>query len=354
MPVSNPFSRAVLLAALLAASTQATSALAAPIAVSPVARLAVQPASGGVRGVVSGGYLFTSNPFNVFDVRDPLAPALVTSLAGVGGTDVALYGNWLYQVGTTVNVLDVRDPRAPVAVNVGAIPAGFANKVAISGSLLYVASGQAFYGVPAELRVYSLVDPTAPALVGTLALPASPTDLAISGATAYLADQTGGLRVVDVSVPSAPREVASLAVGNARGVAVSGNYAYVTVHEDYCDEEYCGPLPGSLVVVDVTGAACPRVVGSVPTRKAAEDIVVVGRYAYVVEQSIEMNGTRQDYLVADVTVPTSPVLAQYSTAVYFGRGLAVAGASVFVPTANNLFVFRTVEAAPPPFVCPVP
>jgi hypothetical protein len=338
----------------VAAALVAQPAEAAPTGVSAAARLPIPPQSGGVRAALSGGYAFTSSPFVVYDVRNPLAPTVVTSIHPVGGNDVAVYGNYLYQVGIDVNVVDVSDPRAPVVINTGTIPAGSATKIAISGSFLFVASANVMGYTANELRIYSLVNPAAPALVATLPLPYAPSDVAVSGSTAYLADGTGGLRIVDISVPSAPHEIAALAVGNARGVAVSGTYAYVTTHDDYCDEEYCGPVPGQLVVVDVTGAACPRIVGTVATPKAAEDIVVAGRYAYMVERSVDMNGTYQQYLAADVSVPTSPQLVQFSNEIYFAQGLTVSGGYVFVPTRNNLFVYRTVEAPPPAFVCPGP
>ncbi len=54
-------------------------------------------------------------------------------------------------------------------------------------------------------------------------------DVAVSGGYAYVADgSSAGLRVIDVSVPSAPVEVGFVDTpGIAGGVAVSGDYAYV-------------------------------------------------------------------------------------------------------------------------------
>ncbi len=50
----------------------------------------------------------------------------------------------------------------------------------------------------------------------------------MAGTYAYVADDTAGLRVVDVSNPAAPFEVGFYDTpGSAQGVAVAGAYAYV-------------------------------------------------------------------------------------------------------------------------------
>ncbi len=52
--------------------------------------------------------------------------------------------------------------------------------------------------------------------------------MAVTGNYAYVADGLSGLRIIDVSVPSAPAEVGFYDTsGTAFGVAVAGNYAYV-------------------------------------------------------------------------------------------------------------------------------
>jgi hypothetical protein len=53
--------------------------------------------------------------------------------------------------------------------------------------------------------------------------------VAVAGGYACVADGGAGLRVVDVSDPSNPKEVGSYETpGYATGMAVAGDYAYVT------------------------------------------------------------------------------------------------------------------------------
>ena len=65
-------------------------------------------------------------------------------------------------------------------------------------------------------------------LLGQVALPGVANGVAVSGNYAYVADDLYGLRIIDISDPSAPVETGFYDTpGFAQGVAVSGNYAYV-------------------------------------------------------------------------------------------------------------------------------
>ena len=54
-----------------------------------------------------------------------------------------------------------------------------------------------------------------------------PIGVAVIGNYAYVADCTGGLKIIDISSKTNPTLVGSIATSNAYGVAVAGNYAYV-------------------------------------------------------------------------------------------------------------------------------
>ncbi|MDP1935908.1 MAG: Ig-like domain-containing protein [Hylemonella sp.] len=111
---------------------------------------------------------------------------------------------------------------SPGALSFVAIP-GYANGVAVSGDYAFVASGST------GLQVVSLsADRRTPTVVASLNVGASSNDITLAGNIAYLAT-AGGLKVVDVSLPTAPRLLGTFAgVGNALGVKVRGTTAYVT------------------------------------------------------------------------------------------------------------------------------
>jgi hypothetical protein len=96
----------------------------------------------------------------------------------------------------------------------------------IGGATLAVAvqGRYAYVGVGPRLVVVDVGDPARPVEVGrTGVLPGVVRDVAVSGSYAYVADGDAGLRVIDVSNPSSPREVGAYDTpGDAWGVAVSG------------------------------------------------------------------------------------------------------------------------------------
>jgi hypothetical protein len=78
------------------------------------------------------------------------------------------------------------------------------------------------------LRVIDVSDPAHPTEVGFYDTPGYARGVAVSGPYAYVADGGSGLRVIDVSDPAHPTEVGFYDTpGYAYGVAVSGPYAYV-------------------------------------------------------------------------------------------------------------------------------
>jgi hypothetical protein len=89
--------------------------------------------------------------------------------------------------------------------------------------------GYLYYGSGSVLEVAELSSPGDPQPVGESApLPGGVFGVAVAGDYAYLANGSGGLRVIDVSDPSAPVEVGFLeTTGVFWGIAVSGSYAYV-------------------------------------------------------------------------------------------------------------------------------
>ncbi|MFO7918974.1 MAG: PQQ-binding-like beta-propeller repeat protein [Anaerolineae bacterium] len=133
--------------------------------------------------------------------------------------------------------------------------------VALSGDHAYVAAGDG------GLRVVDVADPSHPSEVGSCDPPGNAYGVAVSGNCAYVAD--GNLRVIDVSDPSDPSEVGSCdTLGSAYAVAVSGDHAYVADYD------------GGLWVVDVSDSTEPSKVGFYATSYAV-DVTLSGGHVYV-------------------------------------------------------------------------
>ena len=145
-----------------------------------------------------------------------------------------------------------------------------------------------YVGIGPGLVVFDST-PNNPTVIGqTAPLPDLITDLAIAGRYAYVADGDSGLRIVDITDPTAPNEVSAYDTpGFASGVAVAGRYAYIA------------DGGSGLRIVDIVNPAAPHEVGAYDTPGYAASVMVAGRYAYVADG---VSGLR----VVDVAVPTVP------------------------------------------------
>ncbi len=178
---------------------------------------------------------------------------------------------------------------------------------------VYAAAGTA------GLRVIDVTNPTAPKEVGTAGALAATVALAVTGDYAYAAEGGSGMLVIDVSDPTSPLRVGTF-TGGADGVAVEGDYAYVVD-------------PTGLRVVDVSDRTVPTEVGFL--RGGASAVAAAGDYAYVAA----LFGLQ----VIDVSDPTSPSLA----GMLVGRAVDVAVAGNRAYLADRLQGLRVVDVSDP-------
>jgi len=139
------------------------------------------------------------------------------------------------------------DTCAPIALyNIGSYDTtGSTRGVAVSGTVAYVADGD--YG----LRIFDISTPSAPVLLGSYDTPDYAYGVTVGGSLAYVADGSSGLQIIDVSNPSAPTLVGTYDTpGSARGLVVVGSLVYL--------------VDGSagLQIIDVSTPSTPTLVGT--------------------------------------------------------------------------------------------
>lgn len=110
--------------------------------------------------------------------------------------------------------------------------------------------------------------------VGACDTPGFSWSVTLSGSFAYIADDTCGLRVINISDPASPYEVGSYPTPGdcADAVAVSGSYAYLG-HWD----------SGKMRVINISDPALPYEVADCATPGRVQGISIVGAYAYVAD-----------------------------------------------------------------------
>ena len=165
----------------------------------------------------------------------------------------------------------------------------------------------------AGLRVIDVSVPSAPVEVGfRRLLRAVPTAWRSAGSYAYVADRGSGLRVISIANPSAPeRGRLRRHPGQRRDVAVAGSYAYVA------DGAY------GLRVISVANPSAPVEVGSVDTPGWAYGVAVAGSYAYVADFDFGLR-------VISIANPAMPSEVGFVDTSGYAEDVAVAGSLAFV------------------------
>ncbi len=310
---------------------------------------------------VSGGFAYVIGDYGgglrVIDVSAPSAPRVVGSMERSGDGMIAVSGDHAYfTLRSTLWVADVSEPSAPRYVD--SVRLDVANAIAVSGEYLFVADGGSGLvvvdvGTPSEsrvvgavgtpgraegvalaaghayvvdheygLRVIRMTTPSEPEEVGFVESIAAgnSTRVAVSNGYAYVARYLAGLSVMNVRVPSAPTEVGTLrSVAFASGVAVSGDYAYVTV-QDLRDPSLG---PSGLRVIDLSTPSAPVEVGRWEGGREPNDVAVSGGYAYVADS---IGGL----WVIDVRVPSAPTEVGFIDTSDWAWDVAVADGFAYV------------------------
>jgi len=216
--------------------------------------------------------LVVSGVLALIDNRVGADAPQIEPLGQFGGASyaIAVQGQVVYAgVGLRLVALDVSDPTRLVALGqTGCFP-GMVRGAALSGGYAYVAASEG------GLRVVDITNPSAPAEVGRCATPASAWNVAVSGDYAYVAARGAGVRVINIADPAAPHEVgAYTAPSDAYDVAALGDNIYVAGY-------------GNLYIANVSYPSEPQetaVINPSPTNQRVYSLAIladgIATYAY--------------------------------------------------------------------------
>lgn len=249
---------------------------------------------------VSGSFLYGSGSrLRAIDVTDPAHPSWVDGecAATPGGIRAVVISNgtaFAAEDEGGLAVFDVRPPGTCALITLKETLAQTSRKVAIAGDHAYLVEDW-----PHGLRVLDVREPGRPLLNGVSPLPGSARDVAVSGPTAYVLDGTWRvLRVFDVSDPSSPLEVGSLEVGGD-SIHVAEPFAYVSW------PQADGHSLGDMCVIDVSSPAAPVVLGCLEGGGALRGMAVSGEYAYLAMD--HPDDEKVGLHVIDLSEPSAPV-----------------------------------------------
>jgi len=229
----------------------------------------------------------------------------------IGGESyaVAVQGDYAYLgVGPRLVVLDISNPANPTLAGQTEVLPDIVWGVAVAGNYAYVADDEG------GLRIINVSDPAAPSEAGFYDTPGDARGVAVAGNYAYIADHYKGLRIINVTDPAAPSEAGFYDTSwYAKGVAVAGNYAYVAA------------VGAGLRIINISDPAAPSEVGFYYTPGEALGVAVTGNYAYV---AVKYVGSLR---IINVSNPAAPTEAGfYGTPAGLAYGVAVAGNYAYV------------------------
>ena len=286
---------------------------------------------------VSGNYLYVADyrdGLSIYDITSITNPILVgntTTNYGGYARRVVVSGNYAYVANDVdgLRIYDISSPTNPVCVghmndlyNADGSPAfngADAWDIVISGNYAYLANGGD------GLRIYDISNPTAPAHAGHKNFNNNgqyACGIAISGSFAFLADYAG-LSTYVILDPANPQYVGTtncnLNGGYAFSVTISGHYAYVANEGD------------GMRIFDLSNPLMPVDVGHINNggtsngTVAASYVAVSGKYAYLANNT---DGVR----VYDVSDPANPVNVAVATNVFgaYSKHVAISGNYAFV------------------------
>lgn len=294
----------------------------------PLARVASVPVPGPVTALAAGDGLLVAavgSSVHVIDVSRPGSPEVVgRSDFDQPALGVVLDGRSAYVANSHDGLrrLDLSNPAAPALT--GTAPTrGQGVGVAASGRHLFVTDNSVGFDV---------VDAAGdPARVGEYLADGFPRGIAAAGSRVFVADQPAGLIVVDASDPAAPRAVGRLSLGRDPVVQVFAPH----------DRSTGGAPPavvcivsgrGGLQVVDVSDPAAPRVTAAVPAAGRPAGAALWGRTLYVAGAGV--------LEAFDLTDPARPIRAASSDVGGPIGPVAVDATHVFVATQEAVDVYR--------------
>jgi hypothetical protein len=204
---------------------------------------------------VQGEYAYAAIPFGdqlyIINISDPTSPQLISQVNNVKAEWVVVEGNYAYVAGSMhgsdeVTVIDISDPTQPTEVVTCTITGDAADINYVDG-FVYVTTNTHLLVVEVDLPQLNVV--------GQCNLTNLGHGVRVAGDYAYVAQDTHGLGIFDVSDPTDPVHVSTSVVDSwGYGVDVVDNTVYLASRNEFITYDVGNPgLPDVLSVVQSFG-----------------------------------------------------------------------------------------------------
>jgi len=291
--------------------------------------------------VADSRYATSSTGLQIFDISDPFSPVLAGSYTTNQGdfTDIVIDGNYAYIAASSLGLLvfDISDPLNPALAGSCDERDGLARAVAVQGDYAYITNYESLGGGENELLIIDILDPENPSLEDIINLEnlygASARGIDVSGEYAYLATYDDKhLRIVgiDPEKPSFKQLVGSWATDSgqyAYNVKVKGIYAYLAQSNE------------GLKIINITDPSDMSVVAVCDTNGRAYWIFLQDDIAYIADGGGGL-------AAIDISNPVSPAVLYTVDTPGSAYGVAVADGYAFIAGYNT--GLHIIDITPPP------
>ncbi len=266
----------------------------------------------------------------IVDVTDAAAP-VQKGFFEISGKCVAVQvaGKFAYVADESngLKIIDVSDPASPTES--GMVKLAGIKSITVSGDLVYASNGD-------DVFILDVSNPSSAGFKGMMQTPGQALSVAVSGSYAYVADGYKGLRIMDVSDPSSPKEVGFIQPTDCVGVAVNGSLLYYLSKWSY------------VRIIDVSDLKTPKELGDYYSgeNRYYRDIVFAGNVLYTLSfHSPDDYNERMDFVMDIFETNQSDELSLVGSKSLPGPTLAgvVEGSHAYVTTMDSRFYILDVE-----------
>ncbi|MEL7251478.1 MAG: tail fiber domain-containing protein [Bacteroidota bacterium] len=252
--------------------------------------------------------------------------------------DIKAAGHYLYIIehnSDKISVYDISDPINPTLASSLSLPSSAKlYSLAIAGDYAYAVS----FTETDNLYVIDISDPTNISNTGSYDIGSRCRDIQIQDNMAYVLDQTGDkLRVLDISMPTAPTQIGELAIDAPSALFIEGNYAYIG---DGISTNM------GLHVVDITTPSVPVLLSymATSTNEYPTHLIKVGNYLYF--GTLDSGGTP----VIDLNDPLAPV--ELSNEIGSNEGLTYDNNTLYVYSSSGggLLIYNITDGSNPALI----
>ncbi len=275
---------------------------------------------------ISGNYALVANVFRglqVVDIKNPEAPVLITSDESSGRhlKDIVIRDNFAFVISDEEGlvVFDIENPKAPTPVAAYALPEkGKAIAWAPNGRDILLSDEKN------TLYIFSTADPAAPVLLATYPTPAAAPGIAVQNNLAFIAEQTKGLEIIDLTNPAMPQQKSRYDFsGILDNIILTETYAYL----GDCD---------SIKVVDI----------SKPKPTLVTEIKSTGKLFLEKNHIFAATGTA--FRIIDISNPGQPeITASLDHDEYVVYSIYVSGSYAYVGSYTSLYIYDVSDPAAP-------